>query len=426
MRVLFVSSSFPRDLRTYVSGSYQRMNLFIEAIKEVAQLDLLFYVPPDVDISASAISALERKLAQHWDADIRLFLCSRFQTSDTSSKWNDHFTKMFSFFQQESHAATSRPQQIQALESCLEHSPDLVFAYKLSSMCPLLLTRRTLPPVLFDLDDIEHIAFFRGIQDQWRWRYKLLQYSRLPALVIGERRAIHLANRTFVCSELDRRYLADRWKLPNIEVIPNAITNSKHLPVTCEPTLLLLAAYWYQPNVEAAEFLIGEIWPLISRAVPSAKLIVAGSRPEAISAYSEQFPGVEFAGFVDNLENLYRCSRVVCCPILRGGGTRVKIIEAAAYGKPIVATHIGAEGLGFRNGAEILLRDDARSFANACIELLTNDSLCDSLGSAAYETAVQHYNRARIKTLIRTHVMAACNEGPASVPTTKQSQHELV
>jgi glycosyltransferase involved in cell wall biosynthesis len=77
---------------------------------------------------------------------------------------------------------------------------------------------------------------------------------------------------------------------------------------------------------------------------------------------------------------------------------------------------MGAEGLDLRDGHEILLRDNPRSFANACIELLTNDSLCERLGSAAYEAAVQQHDRARIKSLIRTHVIDALNEPPTSVP----------
>ncbi len=426
MRVLFVSTSFPRDLRTYVTGTFQRTKMFVDACKEIAHIDLLFYVAPDVDTSPAAIRVQECELSRYWDADIRLFFCKRYAGNGIGSKWDYYFAGIGNFFRQEGYVLTSQPQQVRALESCLGLMPDLVFVDKLVSMCPILLTRQSLPPILFDFGDIEHVLFLRGIERQWRWRYKLLQYSRLPALILGERRAIRLANRTFVCSEVDRKYLAERWKLLGIATIPNSITSTKYLPVISEPTLLFLGTYWYQPNVQAVEFLIKEIWPLIIRALPSARLIVAGNRPEAINGYFKPPPGVEFTGFVDDLECLYARSRVVCCPILRGGGTRIKIIEAAAYRKPIVATHIGAEGLDLRDGHEIVLRDDPRSFANACIELLVNDSLCERLGSAAYEAAVQHYNRVRIKSLIRAHMMAVHNEEATSVSTPKPSQHEAL
>jgi glycosyltransferase involved in cell wall biosynthesis len=90
--------------------------------------------------------------------------------------------------------------------------------------------------------------------------------------------------------------------------------------------------------------------------------------------------------------------------LLRGGGTRIKIIEAAAYGKPIAATRLGAEGLDMRDGHELLLRDDPESFAQACIQLLSDFALCERLGHAAYESVIRHYDRANIISLIQTYL----------------------
>jgi glycosyltransferase involved in cell wall biosynthesis len=407
MRVLFVSNSYPRDLRTYVTGSFQRMKTFIDAIRKIADIDLLFYVAPDVDTSPGAVSLRERELCKEWDAKIRLHLCKRHTANGSLSKWDYYFAGTRTLFEQSGYAQTSQAEQVKAFESCVRLKPDIVFVHRLSAMCPLLLSRETLPPVLFDLDDIEHVYFLRTIEKHWPWRYKLLQYSRLPALIMGEVKAIRLATQTFVCSEKDRNNLAMKWKLRGVSTIPNSVTIKRRLPVASEPTLLFLGAYWYQPNVQAADFLIANIWPLVRRTVPSARLIIAGSRPEEISAYSKPSPGVEFSGFAADLESLYRRSRVVCCPILRGGGTRIKIIEAAAYGKPIVATSIGAEGLDFRDGHELLLRDDPIAFANACVNLLANDSFCNRLGSAAHEAALRHYGRDKVAALIRTHVINA-------------------
>src|SRR6266853_6868499 len=98
MRVLFVSTSFPRDLRINVNGVFQRMRMFIDAIKGIAHLDMLFYVPPDVDISSSARSVLECSLSRYWDADLRLFLCPRWDGGDALSKWQLYGAGAVSFF----------------------------------------------------------------------------------------------------------------------------------------------------------------------------------------------------------------------------------------------------------------------------------------------------------------------------------------
>ena len=249
----------------------------------------------------------------------------------------------------------------------------------------------------------EHVAFWRNIRQQTRWRSKLVKYLHIPALWWGERRAIQLAYRTFVCSELDRHYLAERWHLMGVMTIPNAVSATKSLPVIPDPTLLFLGSYGYRPNVQAAEFLIGEIWPRVYRAVPQARLIIAGAVPENITGYRTGVPGVEFTGFVADLDKLYQRSRVVCCPILAGSGTRIKIIEAAAYGKPIIATRLGAEGLEMHDGSELLLREDPESFAEACLTLLKDSDLCERLGSAARETAIRCYDQADIVRLIQNY-----------------------
>ena len=81
-----------------------------------------------------------------------------------------------------------------------------------------------------------------------------------------------------------------------------------------------------------------DVWPLIRKACPEARLIIAGNKPERIPSFASHPPGVEFTGFVEDLGQLYQRVGIVCCSILSGGGTRLKILEAAAYGKAIVST----------------------------------------------------------------------------------------
>ena len=93
----------------------------------------------------------------------------------------------------------------------------------------------------------------------------------------------------------------------------------------------------------------------------------------------------------------------------------MKIIEAAAYGKPIVATRIAVEGLDMHDGQELLIRDDAVSFADACLRLLNDYALSQMLGSSARETAVRHYDRSEVIEFIQKQIIQLANGGPASV-----------
>jgi glycosyltransferase involved in cell wall biosynthesis len=210
-----------------------------------------------------------------------------------------------------------------------------------------------------------------------------------------------LARRTFVCSDKDRTYLKNRWGLKGVVKIPNAVKIPEIQSITSEHTMLFLGSYNYKPNIDAVEFLIKKIWPLVRQTIPNATLKIAGTPPNRIPSYREDTPGVEFTGFVTELDELYRKTRVVCAPILSGGGTRVKIIEAAAYGKPIVSTRIGAEGIELRDGIEILLRDDPKSFAEACIGFLKDYALSKQVAMAARSMAVEKYNKVKIQQMIQ-------------------------
>jgi glycosyltransferase involved in cell wall biosynthesis len=403
-RVLFVSRQFPSDIAKSVHGVYMRMRLFLDALMELSEaLDVLFYVEPGVDSSAEAMRRAEADIWAAWGIRANITLCPVEEPSSGSeSLWHHYVRPTFSLFAQSLYAGTSAAVQVVAFEAALERHPDAVFVHRLDAMCPVLLTRRSCPPVFLDLDDIEHVRWVRQLRQGPFWPGKRLYYLHLPALVAGERRAVSFSTRTFVCSEFDRRYLTKLCRMPRVVTIPNAVTMPDHYGIdSASMALLFLGTYAYLPNAAAADFLIREVWPLVRDACSGARLIIAGNKPERIASFAGGPPGVEFTGFVDNLEELYRRVRVVCCPVMSGGGTRLKIIEAAAYGKVIVSTRVGAEGLDLRDGEEIILRDGARAFAEACIDLLKDLTRCRAMGLAARKAVEPRYDRRHIVSRIK-------------------------
>lgn len=411
MKILFVSASFPANFQRSVHGTFKRMGILIEAIRDIARLDLLFYVPPHTDISPSALMEVKQEIARLWRLDdFELTLCHKPEEINAQGVLNRYLLPATSIYRQSVCNDTSGPAQLAALGKCLSRKPDAVFAHRLESMCALLRTKPPLPPVFFDMDDIEHVAFARAIEQPPHWRTKRLQYLQLPALIKGERRAVALSRTTFVCSEVDRAYLAGKFKCNNIAIVPNAAGIPPSSSLQTAPALLFVGFFGYIPNANAAEFLVSKVWPLIRKKMPAARLTIAGAQPENIASFQTRPEGVDFTGFVEDLDAVYRDARIVCCPILSGSGTRIKILEAAAYGKPIVATTLGAEGIEFSDGAEILLRDDARGFAEACINLLQNENECRRLGEAARTAVASRYERSNIIAGLRAHIQSALAE----------------
>jgi glycosyltransferase involved in cell wall biosynthesis len=298
------------------------------------------------------------------------------------------------------------PEQVAAVARAIEGAPppDLVFVHRLAAMGPLLIGGYRPSRMFFDLDDIEHKTRFRSAIQPPFWPGKLVYAVHALALGVAEAQAIRRSQGTFVCSEPDRRYLQRIGLGKSVHVVPNAV----RMPAEADNSaaalagnsLLFLGNYEYEPNQRAAERLVSRIWPLIRARQPAATLTIAGRGPERLACFAAPPEGVVFPGLVPSLDELYSRTRVVCCPLMAGGGTRLKLIEAAGYGKPMVSTHLGAEGLDFRDGTEILLRDDDVGFAEACLALLCDDAACLRLGAAARVRAVALYDIAAVQELI--------------------------
>jgi glycosyltransferase involved in cell wall biosynthesis len=398
MRILFISRSLITNFRVEKYGVYQRMKQFIDALKENNHFDLLFYVAPSIDLSPYLTSRYRSQISDYFQADINPIICPR--EAQVGERY--YADGVFNFCNQRPYKSLTGKKQVQALEECLHQKPKLIFAHRLGAMIPLLKTKVSLPPVYFDLDDIEHMRDLRQLSVPLFWWGKALLYLKLPALLKGELSAIHLSCKTFVCSQKDSQYLNRYLMRKKVFAIPNTIKMPEAQPLTKLPTILFIGSYNYEPNLLAAEYLIKKVWPLIHKTIPNAKLIIAGHPPEKINGYFQHTKGVEFTGFFDDLDKLYRKTRIVCCPVFFGGGMQTKLIEAALYGKAIAASSFSVLPTVFCNEKELLICNKPEEFADACIKLLTDYELCAELANAARKKAQFYYNRNRIIENIKT------------------------
>ena len=400
MRALVISEFMPHDPARAVFGAFQRLRLLLDAVAGLGELDLLFLQPRGVDGSAASAAALAEALAQHWGLRALVFLCEddAAHAAEAGLRFSLRCLQAgaVTFFPQRLSLDSSRGPCQSAVERALEREPDIVLAHRLGAMAPLLLRNRALPPIVLDLDDVEHIRAFRMVGTTTWGRRRLLGYGSVPVLVWSERCALARARLTLVCSEADNRRLLRLGDPRRVAVLPNAVALPEVPPLPASPTLLFLGTYGYRPNADAAEWLLREIWPLVKRAVPEARLILAGPEWERIRGSAVAGPDVEVPGFVQDLVCLYRRTRLVCCPLRAGSGTRVKILEAAAFGRPIVATTLGAEGLDMRKGRELLVEDDPVAMAEACVQLLRDEALCARLGGAARAAVSERYERSAL------------------------------
>jgi glycosyltransferase involved in cell wall biosynthesis len=398
MRVLFVSSLFPWDLSTSVHGSYQRMRMWLDAIQSMeADLDILLFPPSGIPLGPDTTAAVARSLAESWGIRADVMLCAREPEEGPSGRLKEYFAAYVRPALGLSWHPDYRPylgrRQQEAFARCLTRSPDIVFLDSLQAAGAARSVSLDGARVLLDLDDVEHRRFAREVSQPPRWRLKPLLYMQVPALWWGERAAITRSSQVFVCSDLDRRYLRRTMGVHNLKVIPNAVTRKDRRPLTSEPNVLFIGAYNYAPNVVAAEYLIREVWPRLVSMCPRARLLIAGAHQEAIRSKGEAPRGVEFLGFVSDLDALYRRTRVLCCPIQSGAGTRIKILEAASYGVPVVSTPMGAEGIDLAADKEIVLRSSTQGLADACAGLLEDEARAREIGASGRDRTRDLYSR---------------------------------
>lgn len=137
--------------------------------------------------------------------------------------------------------------------------------------------------------------------------------------------------------------------------------------------VLFTGAMGYRRNDEAARWFLREVWPTVARAVPDAVFVVAGADPsESLRAVAEQDPRVVVTGYVDDLDSYYAASSVFVAPIFRGSGVKFKVITAMLQGVPVVATPVGAEGIG-DPGKYAGITTDPAEFASAVIAAMDPD-----------------------------------------------------
>lgn len=147
-------------------------------------------------------------------------------------------------------------------------------------------------------------------------------------------------------------------------------------------TLVFLGSLDWRPNLEAAEWFLERVWPLVRRSVPKARFHVGGSNPPPGLSARLRSDGVRFLGRVPDARDFLSSGAAMVVPLLSGGGMRVKILEAMALGVPVASTRLGATGIGAANGTEILLADDPEELAAACVALLLDRERSLAIGRA--------------------------------------------
>lgn len=307
-----------------------------------------------------------------------------------------------------------------ALDRLLAHDAYDIINVEFAQMAPYRFPRGggRRPRVVLDEHNIEYDILRRTFAAEAGFDRKFYSYVNYWKLRREERAAWRRVDGCSLTSTRDERLLRDQNGAVPTAVVPNGVDVEDFRPGTdaaCAPaTLVFFGAISYYPNTDGLLFFLREIWPLLRARHPDVRLRIVGPEPPpSIARWAGE--AIEVTGFVDDVRPYIAGATAIIAPLRIGGGTRLKIVEAMAMGKTIVATPIGAEGLDVADGEDILLADDAAGFAAQIGRALDDAALRERLGRAARYRAETCYSwRASVARLERLYQRLLTTTAPGT------------
>lgn len=214
-----------------------------------------------------------------------------------------------------------------------------------------------------------------------------------------ERGVLERAAECWMVSEADADAARELCPSATLRLVPNVVDVSATAPVTPDAAArraLFVGNFSYEPNRNALRFLLDEAMPRVWAQLPDAKLRLVGA---GLGEPPSADPRVEALGFVADLADAYAGVSAAVVPLLQGGGTPLKFVEALAYALPVVATPRAAAGLAVRDGEHCLLAEGADAFADALVGVLRDGA--PGLGERGRALAAERYSIEALTELLR-------------------------
>ncbi|MCC8411158.1 glycosyltransferase family 4 protein [Mucilaginibacter sp. UR6-1] len=255
--------------------------------------------------------------------------------------------------------------------------------------------------ILYRAHNIEHQVWQRIAQrkaDPFKKIYLLLLAKRIKAFEINQ---LSRFDGIIAFTDQDKNAMIGYGTKAPVEILPISIELNKYQPCTEKtefPSLFFLGSLGWMPNLEGIEWFIDNFHADLTEGDLRVRFYLAGNDiPETFDDY--EVPGkIYIQGEVDDALEFVNSKAIMIVPLLSGGGMRVKIVEGMAMQKCIISTSLGAEGIDYTHGQNIIIANTRTEFFNAIKRCIADEHYCRRIGENARQLVEERHNVTAVTT----------------------------
>ncbi len=262
-------------------------------------------------------------------------------------------------------------------------------------MLPYLKTIRKFSraKVVLRAHNIEHLIWKRVAIEEKNYIKKLYLRHLATTLENYEKTIINHVDGIIPITKKDALFFSGETNVP-VEAVSFGIDFNK-IPykkqAKPEHALFHIGSMNWIPNIEGIKWFLNEVWPEVSKTIPEIKLYLAGREtPDWLK--NSNLKNVVVVGEVPDAFEFMASKTISIAPLFSGSGIRIKIIESMAMGKAVIATTVGAEGINYTDGKNILIADTKKGFIKAIKKLYNNPELTATIGQNARQLVKTEHN----------------------------------
>jgi glycosyltransferase involved in cell wall biosynthesis len=237
--------------------------------------------------------------------------------------------------------------------------------------------------VVLNHHNIESAMMLRRAENENNLFKKLYFYQEGIKLQRLERRICNKFDLNITCSDLDSERLKEAASVADCISIPNGVDLDyfQPIPTKIKPKSLVFAGglSWY-PNLDAMTFFLKSVWPDLVKQIPDISLTVIGKNPPAwMLEMQKEYANLHVAGFVEDVRPYLAEAEIYICPIKDGGGTKLKVLDALAMGKALIADAIACEGIEVVNNKSVIFASTPAEYIEKIKFLIDNPAVGEEL-----------------------------------------------